>query len=74
MKAVISDRIYLSLETDSQVSKIDEELTYRIPTYNPLDPPTIIKNMGRLKPLLVTIPSGRVDLYQNGYESSRQKN
>lgn len=68
MKAVISDRIYLSLEKDSQVSKIDEELTYSIPTYNPLDPPTVIKNMGRLKPLLVSIPCGRTDLIPEGYE------
>ena len=68
MKAVISDRIYLSLENDEQVSAIDEELTYRIPTYNPMDPPTIIKNMGRLKRLLISIPCGRVDLIPEGYE------
>lgn len=68
MKAIISDRIYMGLETDSQVSLIDKELTYAIPSYNPMDPPTIIKNMGRIKSRLVSIPIGRMDLIPEGHE------
>ena len=41
MKAVLSNRIYLNV-TEAQRDLIDRELTYKIPTYNPLDPPLII--------------------------------
>jgi len=68
MKAVISDRIYLSLENDTQVSLLDKELTYAIPSYNPTDPPTVIKNMGRIRSKMVSIPCGRIDLIPEGYE------
>ena len=44
MKAVVSDKIYMSVDESTQ-TLIDKELTYSIPTYNPLDPPLIIKNM-----------------------------
>ena len=67
MKAVLSNRIYLTV-TDAQQDLIDRELTYKIPTYNPLDPPLIIKNMARIKKDLVTIPSGREDLIDDDYE------
>ena len=67
MKAVLSNRIYLTV-TDAQQDLIDRELTYKIPTYNPLDPPLIIKNMARIKTGMVTIPSGREDLIDDDYE------
>ena len=67
MKAVLSNRIYLNV-TDAQRDLIDKELTYRIPTYNPLDPPLIIKNMARVRKEMITIPSGREDLIDDDYE------
>jgi superfamily II DNA or RNA helicase len=48
--------------------KIDRELTYSIPTHNPLDPPQIIKNMGIIRNGLVSLPIGRTDLIPAHYE------
>ena len=67
MKAVVSDKIYMTVD-DSTQAMIDKELTYSIPTYNPLDPPLIIKNMVRIRPGTIAIPSGRFDLVPEGYE------
>ena len=67
MKAVLSNRIYLNV-TDAQRDLIDKELTYKIPSYNPLDPPLIIKNMARVRKEMITIPSGREDLIDDDYE------
>jgi len=47
---------------------IDKELTYTIPSYNPLDPPQVIKNMGIIRNGLVTLPIGRMDLIPEHYE------
>ena len=52
---------------------IDKELTYSIPSYNPLDPPTIIKNMGIVKQGMITVPSGRFDLIPEEYEISDKR-
>ena len=67
MKAVISHRIYMECGADLQ-EKIDRELTYSIPTHNPLDPPQIIKNMGIIRNGLVSLPIGRTDLIPEHYE------
>lgn len=67
MKAVISNRIYLEVDRKYKET-LSEELTYIIPTYNPDDPPLVIKNMARIRDKLVTIPSGRTDLIPEGYE------
>ena len=67
MKAVLSNRIYLNV-TEAQRDLIDRELTYKIPSYNPLDPPLIIKNMARVRKEMITIPSGREDLIDDDYE------
>ena len=48
MKAVISDRIYLEVLPHTQ-KKIDDELTYAIPSFKYSDPPIIIKNMALIK-------------------------
>jgi len=48
--------------------KIDRELTYTIPTHNPLDPPQVIKNMGIIRNGLVSLPIGRMDLIPEHYE------
>ena len=67
MKAVISHRIYMDCSADLQ-EKIDRELTYSIPTHNPLDPPQIIKNMGIIRKGLISLPIGRTDLIPAHYE------
>ena len=67
MKAVISHRIYMECSADLQ-EKIDKELTYSIPTHNPLDPPQVIKNMGIIRNGLVSLPIGRTDLIPEHYE------
>ena len=67
MKAVISNRIYMEVTPDLQKS-IDKELTYRIPTHNPLDPPQIICNMGIVRNGLISIPTGRMDLIPGYYD------
>ena len=67
MKAVISNRIYLQV-TDEYKEVLSKELTYTIPSYNPKDPPLVIKNMARIRGGLVTIPVGRTDLIPEGYE------
>ena len=66
-KAVLSNRIYMSADAKRQ-KLIDQELTYAIPTFNPMDPPTIIKNMGRISDKLITVPVGRRDLIPEGAE------
>ena len=67
MKAVISDRIYLTV-TPNQQRKIDGELTYAIPSYRFDDPPIIIKNMALIRDGLIAIPSGRTDLIPVDHE------
>ena len=67
MKAVISNRIYLEV-TQEYKDFLDKELTYTIASYNPTDPPIVIKNMSRIRTDLVSIPVGRIDLIPNDYE------
>ena len=67
MKAVISNRIYLEV-TNEYKDFLSKELTYTIPSYNPTDPPMVIKNMVRVRSNLVSIPVGRTDLIPEDYE------
>jgi len=67
MKAVISDRIYLEVLPHTQ-KKIDDELTYAIPSFKYGDPPLIIKNMAMIRQGLVAIPVGRLDLIPTDHE------
>jgi len=67
MKAVISNRIYLEV-TREYKEFLSKELTYKIPSQNPNDPPIVIKNMARIRENLVTIPIGREDLIPDDYE------
>ena len=67
MKAVISDRIYLTV-TPNQQRKIDGELTYAIPSFRFDDPPQMIKNMALIRDGLIAIPSGRTDLIPIDHE------
>ena len=67
MKAVISNRIYMNC-TDELQQQIDKELTYTIPSHNPLDPPQVIKTMGLIRNGLISLPIGRIDLIPDHYE------
>jgi len=67
MKAVLSNRIYMAADAKRQ-KLLDKELTYSIPSYNPMEPPTIIKNMGRISNKLISVPMGRMDLIPEGTE------
>ena len=67
MKAVLSNRIYMDC-TKKYREFLNEELTYIIPSYNPKDPPQVIKNMARIRDTIVSIPIGRVDLIPDDYE------
>lgn len=67
MKAVLSNRIYLEC-TKEYKNFLNKELTYIIPSYNPNDPPLVIKNMARIRNNLVSIPIGRLDLIPEEYE------
>ena len=67
MKALISNRIYLEV-TEEYKEVLSKELTYTIPSFNPRDPPFVIKNMARVRDKLVSIPIGRTDLIPKDYE------
>jgi len=67
MKAVVSNRIYLNCDRKYR-DFLNETLTYTIPTYNPNDPPLVIKNMARIRDDIVSIPVGRTDLIPESYE------
>ena len=67
MKAVIANRIVMQADSDLHRS-IDKELTYVIPSHNPLDPPQVISNMGIVSKHLISMPVGRFDLIPKNYE------
>lgn len=67
MKAVLSNRIYLSCD-DELFKHLDKELTYKVPAADPRDPPIVIKNMGIIRKGLVSIPIGRTDLIPTDFE------
>ena len=67
MKAILSNRIYMEVSPELQ-NEIDKELTYKIPTHNPMDPPQIISNMGIIRKGLISMPIGRTDLIPGYYD------
>lgn len=67
MKAVLSNRIYMEV-TVEQRKKLNELLTYTIPTFNPKDPPTIMKNMARIRDNLISMPIGCMHHIPEDYE------
>ena len=73
MKAVLSNRIYMEVNSSYQ-SYIDKELTYSIPPRRPTDPPIFIKNMGVIRAGLVSLPIGRTDLIPEDYEVVDKRN
>ena len=67
MKAVLSNRIFMECSPEYR-KVLSDELTYKIPSQNPNDPPQIIKNLQRVRENLVSIPIGRTDLIPDSYE------
>ena len=67
MKAVLSNRIYMDCSPELQ-RDLDKELTYLIPSHNPNDPPQVICNLGIVRPGLVSLPVGRIDLVPKNYD------
>jgi superfamily II DNA or RNA helicase len=66
-KAVLSNRIFMEASPEIQ-EKIRKELSYTIPAYRPDEPPITIRNMSLIRPGLISIPSGRMDLIPKDYE------
>lgn len=68
MKAVVSNRIYLDINNPDDLMRMEKELTYKIDSYRDDRPPTIIKNLRKIKDPVYSIPVGRFDLIPKGYE------
>lgn len=66
LKAVLSDRIYLTYDIDL-LRKLSEELTYKIPPKRPGGKPQLIRNFSVVNRNIITIPSGRIDLIPSNY-------
>jgi hypothetical protein len=66
-KAVLSNRIFMEVSPELQ-EEIRKEVSYTIPGYRMDEPPITIRNMSLIKPGLITIPSGRMDLIPKDYE------
>ena len=67
MKAVLSNRIYLSVNKET-MDKLERELTYSIPPRIPSDPPIVFKTFRYVREGLCSIPAGREDLIPSDYE------
>ena len=67
MKAVLSNRIYLEVNTETH-NKIEKELTYTLAPRMPSDPPIVFKTIRFIREGLVSIPIGREDLIPSDYE------
>lgn len=66
-KAVLTNRIYMNFE-ESLYDKVKKELTYKIPSKMPTDPPTIIKTFRTIGHRVISLPIGRQDLIPKDYE------
>ena len=66
-KAVLSNRIYLNFE-EELYEKIKEELTYKIPSKVPGDPPLIKRTYNIIGNKFISFPIGRQDLIPKNYE------
>jgi len=67
MKAVLSNRIYLEVNKETQLS-LEKELTYSLAPRMPSDPPIVFKTIRFIREGLVSIPIGREDLIPSDYE------
>ena len=66
MKAVLTNRIYMTADMLLQ-NKLEEELTYIFPRFNPTNPPEVFKNIAMVRSSIVSIPVGRLDLIPENY-------
>lgn len=66
MKALISNRIYLNVDRELS-EKIKEELTYTIHSEHSLKP-IVLRNYSLVKPGIMSIPVGRMDMIPSTYE------
>ena len=66
-RAIITNRIFLEV-TPQLERHILKELTHRIPAYRDDLPPRILTNARIVKPGLMSIPSGRMDLIPDDYD------
>jgi len=73
MKAIISNKIYMTVEP-SMYKALEKELTYHIPSYNEPEKFVTIKNLKVINfniaggKMLVAFPVGRVDLIPKNFE------
>ena len=73
MKAIISNKIYMTVEP-SMYRQLEKELTYKIPSYNEPDKFVTIKNIKVINfniaggKMLVAFPVGRMDLIPSNFE------
>ena len=67
MKAVLSNRIFMECTPELQ-DAIRKELSYTIASYRADEPPITIRNMSLIRPGLISIPSGRMDLIPHDYD------
>lgn len=67
MKAVLANRIYLSVDKE-KMNELERELTYTIAPRIPSDPPIVFKTFRYVREGLCSIPMGREDLIPNDYE------
>jgi len=66
-KAVLSNRIWVNFD-EKLYEKIKENLTYKIPSKIPNDPPTILRLYEVVGNKFLTFPIGRIDLIPADYE------
>lgn len=66
-RAIITNRIFLEV-TPQLERHILKQLTHRIPAYRDDLPPRILTNARIVKPGLMSIPSGRMDLIPDDYD------
>lgn len=66
-KAVLSNRIYMNFDKELY-ENVKMNLTYKIPSKIPKDPPIIKKLYSIIENKFITIPIGRIDLIPDDYE------
>lgn len=68
MKAILSNRIYLTPESPDHLELMKRALTYKVESFKKNAPPKIIKNIRFIANNVYSIPIGRTDLIPEGYE------
>jgi superfamily II DNA or RNA helicase len=66
-KAVLKDRLYMTVEDEAHRNEIIQNLTYKIPSKVPKGLPEIYTDFHFIKNV-VSVPVGRTDLIPEGYE------